>query len=102
MALEHRGDQTYYYRSVRRDETVHKVYVGAGELARIAHEQDTVARAGLELKERREAKELEHLEDLAGPVLEIDEAAEVLVRAALIAGGFHRHKGEWRRERRTA
>jgi hypothetical protein len=32
-------------------------------------------------------------------VLEIDEVAEILARAHLIAGGFRRHKGEWRRVR---
>ena len=36
---------------------------------------------------------------LAAPVLEISEAAEILVRAHLIACGYHRHKGEWRRAR---
>jgi hypothetical protein len=36
---------------------------------------------------------------LAAPVLEIDEAAEVLARAVLVASGYRRHKGEWRRER---
>jgi hypothetical protein len=37
---------------------------------------------------------------LAAPVLEISEAAEILVRAHLIACGYHRHKGEWRRRAR--
>ena len=58
-------------------------------------------RAAQEHERRVEAMELERLEALAAPVLELCEAAEVLARAHLIAGGYHRHKGEWRRERST-
>ena len=32
---------------------------------------------------------------------EVDEAADILARAHLLAGGYHRHKGEWRRGRNT-
>ena len=49
----------------------------------------------------RERREREKLEALAAPVLELFEAAEILARAHLIAAGFHRCKGEWRRERDT-
>ena len=53
--------------------------------------------------ERREsAKELERLEALAAPVLELSEAAEILVRAHLIDAGYHRRKGEYRRARGEA
>ena len=99
MALENRDGNLYYYRSVRRGDEVRKVYVGGGELARIAHERDVMSRAAEEHKRQEERQRLEKLEALAAPVLEVDEAAEVLVRAHLIAAGCHRHKGEWRRAR---
>ena len=42
----------------------------------------------------------ERLEEVLAPVEELDETAEVLARAALITGGYHRHKrGEWRKRR---
>jgi tRNA U55 pseudouridine synthase TruB len=102
VALEKRDGYLYYYRSVRDGEKVRKVYVGAGDLARIASESDTLRRTDQKATREREKAELEHLDTLAAPVLELSEAAEVLVRAHLIASGCHRHKGEWRRARGDA
>ena len=99
MAWETRGRKLYYYRSIRDGERVRKEYIGTGELAEtLAYSDETIRR----LRRREQDKgreELERLEALAAPVLEIDEAAEILARASLIASGYHRHKGEWRRER---
>jgi hypothetical protein len=103
VTLEHRdGNLLYYYRSVRRGEKVRKVYVGSGELARSAHEGDILRRTGQQAERERQKAELEHLEALAAPVVELSEAAEILVRAHLLAAGCHRHKGEWRRARGEA
>ena len=99
MALEHRDGQSYYYRSVRDGETVRKVYVGAGELARIAYEQELMMRVAEEGRREHDRLQQERLAALAAPVDELGEAATVLVRAHLIAAGCHRRKGEWRRER---
>lgn len=74
-------------------------YVGGGVVGELA------ARMDAEEGERREAKaaegrvEVQRLEQLAAPVVELYEVAEALARAHLIAGGCHRHKGEWRRRR---
>jgi hypothetical protein len=99
MALENRDGRLYYYRSVRDGEKVRKVYEGSGELARIVQERMILNRAALEHERRESAKELERLEALAAPVLKLSQTAEILVRAHLIAAGYHRHKGEWRRRR---
>jgi len=99
MALEKRGGNLYYYRSIRRGDKVRRVYVGSGELATIAHERDLMDRAVEEGRRQEERRELENLESLAAPVLEVGEAATVLARAHLVASGFHKRKGEWRRER---
>jgi hypothetical protein len=102
MGLEKRDGNLYYYRSIRDSEgRPKKVYVGSGELARIASEQDTIRRSAQEGERKRQRAEVECLETLAAPLVEIDEAAEVLARVALVASGYHRHKGEWRRERTT-
>ena len=101
MTLERRDRRLYYYRSVREGEKVRKVYVGAGEIARISHEGDILRRTEREAQRKREKAELERLETLAAPVLELSEAAEVLARAHLIAAGYHRHNGEYRRARRA-
>ena len=101
MALEKRDGNLYYYRSVQDSEGRPKqVYVGSGELARIASEQDNIRRM-LKRERDRGWEEVECLEDLAAPVLEISEATDILARATLVAAGYHQHKGEWRRERST-
>jgi hypothetical protein len=91
----------YYTRSRRspEDGRVLREYVGSGPLAELAAETDRTKRELAEAERRREEMELERLDALAAPVLEISEAAEILVRAHLIACGYHRHKGEWRRAR---
>jgi crotonobetainyl-CoA:carnitine CoA-transferase CaiB-like acyl-CoA transferase len=101
MTLEKRHGNLYYYRSVRRGDKVQKVYIGSGELARIAHERETMSRAAEEHQRQEAERAREKLETLAAPVLELSEAAEILTRAHLIAAGFRRHKGEWRRARNT-
>ena len=101
MAWEERNGRRYYYQSERdEDGKVRKKYIGAGDLAEtIAHADETIQRARRERRER-ELEELERAQALAAPVLEIDEAADVLARAHLVAGGYRRRKGEWRLRRR--
>ena len=99
MALERRNGNLYCYRSVRDGEKVRKVYWGSGEMARIAHEREIMNRAARQHERRESAKELEGLEALAAPFVELSETAEILLRAYLIDAGYHRRKGEYRRAR---
>ena len=99
MTLERRNGQLYYYRSVRDGEKVRKVYVGAGEVARICSETDILRRTGRRAQREPERAELERLKDLVGPLEEVSEAAKVLVTAHLVDGGYRKRKGEWRRAR---
>jgi hypothetical protein len=99
MAWEKRGGRYYYYRCVRDGERVRKEYVGAGEFAEALARSDEAMRLIRELERDKDRAEVEHLEDLAAPDLEIDEATEILTCAALVAGGYRRHKGEWRQAR---
>src|SRR5918993_4917119 len=101
MTLECRDGRSYYYRSVRDGDKVRKVYVGAGEKARVSHEEDVLLRTGRKARLEREGEDLERLEALAAPVLEVSKAAEILARAHLVAAGYHKHKGVYRRERRA-
>lgn len=100
MAWEKRGrGGHYYYRSVRSGNKVYKEYIGTGEFGEaVAQTYETECRIQ-ELEAAKRRKELEQLQELGAPVFELDEEAVTLVRAALVAGGYHRHKGEWRRER---
>ena len=99
MALERRNGNLYYYRSFRDGDKVRKVYVGAGEFARIFAEGDILRRTGRKAQRETEMAELERLEALIAPVEELSEAAEILVRAHLVDAGYHKRKGEYRRAR---
>ncbi len=74
-------------------------YVGGGLLGQLAAEMDRLERLEREREAEARREESERLGALAAPVEELCEAAEVLVRAHLVAGGCHRRKGEWRRAR---
>jgi hypothetical protein len=99
VALERRNGQLYYYRSVRDGEKVRKVYVGAGEFARICSETDILGRTNRRAQRERERAELERLKGLVAPLEEVSEAAQVLITAHLVDGGYRKRKGEWRRAR---
>jgi hypothetical protein len=99
VTLERRDGRLYYYRSVRDGERVRKVYVGAGEVARICSETDILRRTSRRTQRERERAELERMEGLVAPIEELSEAAKVLVTALLVDGGYRKRKGEWRRAR---
>ena len=100
MAWERRERGEHYYtRSRKVGGRVVREYVGGGVGGELA------ARADAEERERWEAEaaegraEVQRLEGLVAPVVDLCEVAEVLARAHLIAGGCYRYKGEWRRRR---
>jgi hypothetical protein len=99
MAWENRGGTPYYYRSVRDGERVRKEYIGVGPIAELVAEADETKRLERRRRREQEREDLEHLEALTAPLRVLDERAEFLVRAVFVAGGYHRHKGEWRLRR---
>ena len=102
MAWEKRERGGRYYTRSRRspkDGRVVREYVGSGPLAEIAAEDDRAKRELAEAEREREKGELERMEALAAPVFELSEVAEILAHAHLVACGYHRHKGEYRRAR---
>ena len=102
MAWEKRNGNLYYYQSERdEDGRVKKRYIGAGEIAEFIAHADETRRRAREARQAQERKELERMETLAAPLLKIDEAADILARAHLIAWVYRKRKGEWRRGRNT-
>jgi hypothetical protein len=88
----------YYTRSRREGGRVVREYVGGGLAGELAAEADR-KRELEEAQREREREDIERIKALAAPVLEVSEAAEILVHAHLIAAGYHRRKGEYRRAR---
>jgi hypothetical protein len=100
VGLEKRKNgQSYYYRYHWNGGKVRKEYVAAGELARFIAEWDRLDRAIRELEQEREQEEQERLGVLLESVVEACEVADVLLEAALVASGYHCHRGEWRKAR---
>ena len=99
MGLEKRNGYVYYYKSRRDGEKVRKVYVGAGDFAHLGAKLDEAERLRSKEEVAYWKAERERLEQSAAFLQELEEAAEILVRAHLFASGYHKHKGQWRRQR---
>jgi hypothetical protein len=89
----------YYTKSYRVEGRVVRAYIGGGVVGELAARTDAQQRERREAEAARGRAEVQRLEELAAPVVELCEVAEVLTRAHLIAAGYHRHRGEWRRRR---
>ena len=74
-------------------------YIGGGTLGQLAAQLDEIERRQREEETAYWREEQERFEQNAAFVYELEEAAEVLVRAHLLASGFHKHKGQWRQQR---
>lgn len=102
MAWERRKDtgNRYYYRSCRLPNgRIIKEYLGTGYRGAQAPEADGLKRAEQILALQRRRALLEHIQHVAAPLVEMCELDDVITAAALLAAGFHRHKGEWRKRR---
>jgi hypothetical protein len=100
MGWEKRGrGGLYYTRSRKVDGRVVREYVGTGPLAEIVALDDELKRLQKEEMAAYWREERERLRRSAEFLSELEEAAEVLTRAELLASGYHEHKGQWRRRR---
>jgi hypothetical protein len=95
-------ERGYYYRVRKVAGRVVREYIGTGELAEVAAQVDAMNRADREAeREARRAQKAE-LDALGAGVKDLDELADLLARAALLAAGYRQRKrGEWRRKRRA-
>jgi hypothetical protein len=90
----------YYTRSRKEGGRVVREYVGGGVLGEIAALEDEYERRRHQEEAAFWKEERERLEELATPIEEMCEVAEILARAALLAAGYRRHnRGEWRKRR---
>jgi len=94
-----KGRGRYYTRSRREAGRVVREYVGTGDVAELLADLDALGR-----EERRQAEE-EYRDECArlgaadGALCRLCDTSDLLVRASLVAGGYHQHKREWRRRR---
>jgi len=95
------GRGRYYTRSKRANGRVVREYVGAAgdPLVELVAAADALRRADRRAAaEARQAEQARWQAALA-PLLELSRVADLLARAALLAGGYHRHARTWRKKR---
>jgi hypothetical protein len=98
MAWEQRGAHTYYYRSVRTNGQVTKVYVGTGLIAELAAAEDTERHAQRQADADVWRQARTDLETLDARVDAWWNAGAVLLKAILYTEGFYQHdRGIWRK-----
>src|SRR5437763_4606850 len=90
----------YYTRSRRENGRVVREYVGGGPAGALVAQLDAIEREKRETDRQCARVERERVADLDAPVIQLDELADLLARAALLAAGFRQHhRGESRRRR---
>src|SRR5262249_62030056 len=99
MSWQQRGQQRYYYKSLRvGGGRVRCLYFGSGPAAELAAVEDQLHR--LELVEARERRQAALARQRAADAAldRLCEMTSLLARAALLAAGYHQHaRGPWRR-----
>jgi hypothetical protein len=93
------GGRLYYFRYRKVAGRVTRQYLGTGPVAELAAAADALRRA-----DRRAALEARRAEEdrwraALGPLLALSRVADLMARAALLAGGYHRHARTWRKKR---
>ncbi len=89
----------YYTRSRKVNGRVVREYVGGGEVGALAAQLDAIERERREWERESWRKEKEEMEAFDDSVAKVCRMADIIAKAAMIAAGFHRHRGEWRRRR---
>src|SRR5262245_33611829 len=90
----------YYTRSRREGGRVVREYVGGGRIGELAAQLDAIKRNERQADQELARIEREEVAALDAPLAELNELADLLVRAALTAAGFHQHnRGNWRKRR---
>jgi hypothetical protein len=98
MAWERRHSTgCYYYRSVRRDGRVIKLYCGAGALGALAAQLDAEARARRRAEAAAVRVEQARLALMDQTMAALDQTCGLLTEAALTTAGYRRPDLAWRR-----
>jgi hypothetical protein len=99
MGWKQINGRQYYYKSERVGGRVQSTYYGSGELASLVATLDTEAREEREAERRDRRAEREQADAEERAVAEWFDEVQAVADAAMIAAGFHKHRGQWRRKR---
>ena len=89
----------YYTRSRKVNGRVIREYIGGGAVGELAAQLDVIEREQREYEREAWRVEREGIEEFDETIAKVCQMADIIARAAMLAAGFHRHRGEWRRRR---
>ncbi len=89
----------YYTRSRKVNGRTIREYVGTGEVAAMADERDRLDRERREQERTALRLTLMELDLRDDSVKALHRDVDALAHGALLAAGYYRHHGEWRRRR---
>jgi hypothetical protein len=98
MGWEQRGNHRHYYTARRVGGRVVKGYV-PDALAPLAAQLAAEQRAERDAEQAALAQARAEFDALADTAAPLDELANLAHRAAMLAAGYHKHKGQWRKRR---
>jgi hypothetical protein len=94
------GRGHYYTRSIREGDTVHREYLGSGDLGQYLAAMDDAERIEQELAAETWRQERDAALEREQGLVQFDTACDVLLEATLTAAGYRRHNyGKWRKRR---
>ena len=96
MAWEKRRTKKYYYTKRRRAGRVVSDYVGAGEAAAVIATLEALYREQRSSERQQWRREQESYRAADAEIDGLGADIRLLVTAALLANGYHTHKGQWR------
>src|SRR5262245_35854363 len=100
MSWDRRHQREYYSRSYRVDGRIVREYVGGGAAGEQAAAEDARRRAQRQAAAAAQRAEQDRWDEATRTLRDLCDLSDLLVRAALLAAGFHQHaRGAWRRKR---
>jgi hypothetical protein len=96
MAWEKRRTKRYYYTKRRRAGRVVSDYVGAGEAAAVIATLEALYREQRSSERQQWRRERESRRAADAEIDGLGAGIRLLIAAALLAAGYHTHKGQWR------
>ena len=100
MGWENRRNGSYYYRKERVGSRIISSYVGNGHTAELIGQLSSAFRSEKQLEQQMQTAEIEAMKAEDRALDELLNLAAELMKAELIAEGFHQHdRGEWRKSR---
>jgi hypothetical protein len=99
MGWKRINGRSYFYKSERQGGRVKSVYFGAGESGSLMAQIMGTERLERVIERERIREEREEANTEERSIAEWFDGVQIVADGGMIAAGFHKHKGQWRRKR---